>query len=172
MVGDDLLGIYSSMLWKSISKYSFHLFRVIQLIWAFMMVAVFVPYIVMHTSLVSKEGLYIVLFYIYFFASIGLLFNYRWAWIISIIFLGSYWILRGWIGWIIFVVNFKLFLEGHELYRDSLATIFVVFIYALFGIFPATCLTILGAISSGRIIKILRGTEDDNICRLESAYPI
>lgn len=157
------------MFWNSISKCSFHLFRVIQLIWAFMMVALLVPRLATHMSLMSKEGLYVVLYYTYFFASIGILFNYRWAWGFSIIFLGSYWILRGWIVWMRFIAYFKIYLEDHDLFISSPASVIIVIVYVLFDIFPATSLTILGAISSGQIIKILRGTGDDNICRLESA---
>ena len=141
-----------------ISTCSLYLFRVIQLIWAFTLVVFLIPMIIWQTGLMSKGGLYIIVFliYLYLFASFGLLFNYRWAWIISIAFLGAYWILRGWKDWINFVYNFKMFFEGHELYRNSPATIIVVVIYAFFVLFPATCLLILGAISGGRIIKILR----------------
>jgi len=134
-----------------------------------MMVALLVPRLATHMSLMSKEGLYVVLYYTYFFASIGILFNYRWAWGFSIIFLGSYWILRGWIVWMRFIAYFKIYLEDHDLFISSPASVIIVIVYVLFDIFPATSLTILGAISSGQIIKILRGTGDDNICRLESA---
>jgi len=90
-------------------------------------------------------------------ASAGIYADCRWAWIISVAFLLGYWILRGWLAWANFVINSYMFLTGHELYRDSPGTILVVAIYAVFGIFPATGLLILGAISSGHILAVLRG---------------
>lgn len=111
----------------------------------------------MNMGVTSRGSLYIGAFIVYAISSYGIFKDYRWAWIISIAFLGSCWILHGWMGWANFVVNLKMFVTGHELYQDSPGTIMVVFMNAVFGIVPATYLLILGTISGNRIIRILRG---------------
>jgi hypothetical protein len=56
-----------------------------------------------------------------------------------------------------FVVNTWMFLSGHELYKNSPMTIFIVFISAIFGVFPATCLLILGTLARRQIFSMLWG---------------
>lgn len=55
------------------------------------------------------------------------------------------------------IFNFYVFHSGHELYRDSPLTIWIVVIDAAFGIIPATWLLILSAISANRIAAVIRG---------------
>jgi len=139
-----------------ISVCSLHLFRVVQAAWAFALLAFLTPAIIANMGLISRGSIYICSFILFAISSYGIFRGYRWAWIISIAFLASYWLLYGWVGWANFVVNAKMFFTGHELYQDSPGTILAVLIRAIFGIVPATCLLILGVISGDRIVRILR----------------
>ncbi len=144
------------MNWNIGDKAPLRLYRAIQVVWALALLAFVAPMIVAR-GFTWPGLLYLAAFAMFGVASLGIYADHRWAWIISIAFLAVYWVLRGWMAWANFVVNFYMFFTGHELYRDSPLTITVVVTYALFGIFPATCLLILGMISSRHILTILRG---------------
>jgi len=143
------------MNWSMRGTMPLQLYRAVQAAWALALLAFVAPMVVARGF--TWHGLLsLVAFAMYCAAAIGTYADHRWAWIISIAFLAGYWLLRGWMAWANFVVNVYLFLTGHESYRDSPATIMVVGIYAIFGILPATCLLILGMISSRHILAILR----------------
>ena len=144
------------MNWSMGGTSPLQLYRAVQAAWALALLAFVAPMIVAR-GFTWHGLLYLVAFAMYCAAAIGIYADHRWAWIISIAFLAGYWVLRGWIAWANFVVNFYMFFTGHELYRDSPLTIMVVAIRALFGILPATCLLILGMISSRHILTILKG---------------
>lgn len=75
----------------------------------------------------------------YFFSTIGLFFDLRIAWIISVLppllisLLSGVW----------FLLNMGTFITGLELYHDSPATIIVVFLGASFTLLPSVILLIL-----------------------------
>ena len=140
-----------------ISKVSLHLFRVVQTLWALSLLTFVTPLIVRGASHSIVAGFFIMAIVIYVVASCAIFMDYRWSWILSIAFLAGYWFLHGWMALVNFAVNVWMFFSGHELYKDSPATIIIVFLSAIFGIFPATCLLVLGALARKRIISILRG---------------
>jgi hypothetical protein len=131
-------------------------YRAVQATWALALLGFVAPMIIAR-GLAGHNFLYLSAFVLFGVASIGIFTDCRWAWVVSIAFLAAYWVLRGWAAWVNFVVNSYMFLSGHELYRDSPATILVVATYAVFGILPATCLLILAVISRRRLIAILTG---------------
>ena len=139
-----------------ISEYSFHLYRIIQAMWAFALIVFVIPLMIINTDPFSVYGIYIIAICFYMCASVGIFYNIYWAWTFSIIFLLIYWALIGWKSLIYFVYNFYLFFNGHELYQDSPATIFIVIIRACLGIFPAAFLLLLGIVSRARIVEILK----------------
>ena len=139
------------------STISLNLFRATQAVWALALIMFVAPLIVRNNEFSLVVGLYLVSFIVYAMASVGIFLDLRWAWILSVAFLASYWILSGWIGLVNFVVNSYMFFSGHELYRDSPLTIVIVLANALFGIIPAGILLILGVICRRHILEALRG---------------
>jgi len=140
-----------------ISNVPLHLFRIVQTLWALALLAFVTPLLVRAASDSIIAVPYIVAIVIYVVASCGIFMDYRWSWILSIAFLAGYWGLQGWMAGVNFAVNTWMFLSGHELYEDSPMTILVVFISAIFDVFPAMCLLILGALARKQILSMLRG---------------
>ena len=139
------------------SRVSLHLFRVGQTLWALALLTFVTPLIVRGASHSITAGFYIIAIVMYVVASCAIFMDYRWSWILSMVFLAGYWLLHGWMVLVNFAVNVWMFFSGHELYKDSPATIIIVFLSAIFGIFPATCLLILGTLARKQILSILRG---------------
>ncbi len=70
---------------------------------------------------------------LYFLATVGLFFNKRLAWFLSILCPILIFLYCG----TLVSYNFLMFFAGHELYKDSPATIFIVAIYGLFTAVPS-----------------------------------
>jgi hypothetical protein len=132
------------------------LYGVVQAAWAFALCFVLGPMMITR-GVTGTRLAYVAAFGMYLVSSLGILAGARWAWIYSLAFLAAYWVLRGWVALATFLINNYMFFTGHELYRDSPATIIVVWIYAVFGVLPATCLLILALLSARPILEILRG---------------
>lgn len=135
---------------------SMHLFKVTQAAWA-MALLWFVAPVIIRNNDIFITCLFLISILAYVIASFGTFLDFRWAWIVSVVFLAAYWILFGVFGSVNFVVNFHMFFTGHELYRDSPLTIGIVVMRAIFGIFPASVLLILGIICRRHILENLRG---------------
>jgi hypothetical protein len=133
------------------------LFKIIQLLWALALLGIVVPIFMRNNEFSLLLKMLIIFIILYAMASFGILFDHRWAWVVSVVFLGGYWILRGWISLANFVINFYMFITGHELYRDSPMTIVIVVINSFFGILPGTILLIFGILSRNQILAIIRG---------------
>ncbi len=56
-------------------------------------------------------------------------------------------------------INTWMFLSGHELYRDSPATILVVLSYALVFALPATVLCVLYIFQRKNVLRVIRHSE-------------
>ena len=141
---------------KMKSTLSINLFRIVQAIWAIALIFILCPLILIRGDIKIITIIYFISFIIYGVATIGIFKNNRWDWILSILFLIFYWLLHGWVDVYNFVTNVSMFLSGHDLYKDSPATIFVVFINSFFTIVPGFILLILGIISWQNILTILR----------------
>lgn len=61
------------------------------------------------------------------------------------------------LAWIRFSIDVWAFYGGHEHYQDFPLAVAIVMITAILGIFPATSLLILGALTRRRIVPILKG---------------
>ncbi|HNY80518.1 MAG: hypothetical protein RBS72_11835 [Sedimentisphaerales bacterium] len=140
-----------------ISNVPLHLFRIVQTLWALALLAFVTPLLVRAASDRIVAVPYIVAIVLYAIATCAIFMDYRWSWILSVAFLAGYWLLHGWMALANFVVNTWMFLSGHELYKNSPMTIFIVFISAIFGVFPATCLLILGTLARRQIFSMLWG---------------
>jgi len=134
------------------------LYRIIQLFWSFQILIISLLVIAQASSLFWQIS-----FLIIGLGSIILslsLFKYKKApWVISAIGLIGYWILHGWQSLANFIYNNYAFFTNNSLYQDSPATIFIVYINALFGIFPAGLLLILLLYKREEITNIIKNKD-------------
>jgi hypothetical protein len=139
-----------------ISMGSFELFRIIQAVWALILAVWVILYAFSDAGLMSRIWFYVAVAYIYLFASWGVFLNYRWAWVVSIIFLLGY-LFLGAIGGYPLVHTFRALFAVRELFHINPLSVILIFLHAPFFVFLPTCLLILAAISTKGIIKVLRG---------------
>lgn len=91
----------------------------------------------------STRGALLVAATAYVASSIAALRGYRWAVVLAVVV--STLLLIRWLPMV--VVNFWMFISGHELYQDSPATIFIVAAYAVVFAIPSVAVCTLLALS-------------------------
>lgn len=87
----------------------------------------------------------------YWVTIVGVFYDRRVAWLLSIIPPASFTLLWG----RIFFINSYMFATGHEKYLDSPATIFIVFIYGAVFLLPSIILVIFSLLILWRNQKII-----------------
>lgn len=125
------------------------LLKLLQVIWA----AAFLIYAYIWVHTPNKYSVtFAVIALLYSLATVGIFWDIRLAWIFSVVPPLLIFLLVG--AWV--SLNFFMFFIGHELYKDSPATIIVVIIYCLFTIVPSGIILLLFWINRNHLLKVFR----------------
>ena len=122
------------------------LYNIFFLLWSIQLVLLLMPLIIA-SHLTFFKTLVLVYSIICLIIAISLQKNKPLAIVFSKILIIIFWLIYGWKAIANFIYNNYMFIQGHELFIDSPATIIVVYINAIFGLFFPFILTILIVLS-------------------------
>lgn len=126
--------------------------KIIQLLWALFFVRTFGRWAFATGGIVGVS--LVVISILYLAAAIACLKNSRIGWVIAIVIP-----ILPLVRWAPMVfVNFWMFFNGHELYQDSPATIFIVAMNAFMFVIPGVLIYLCLALDNKRLLTVLRPT--------------